>query len=211
MTFPSQFWVCGTDTGIGKTLVSAMLVHALKARYWKPVQTGTKTDSDTRDVGILSGCAAEDLLPERYTFSEPLSPHAAAALEGTYINPGEIQIPKPDGRPLVIETAGGLLVPYNDETLQLDVIERSGLPVVLVAANKLGTINHTLLSLLALNLRKIPVVGIVLSGPPSSIHKEAIERFSGIKILAEIPQLSVVSPVTVQHTAQRHFGGLVVA
>jgi dethiobiotin synthase len=205
MNFPNQFWVCGTDTGIGKTLVSAMLVHTLKATYWKPVQTGCATDSDTQTVKYLASLEPARVLPEVYALQEPLSPHAAAKREGVYINPGDIIIPKPEARPLVIETAGGVLVPINDDVLQIDIIRKSALPVVLVAANRLGTINHTLLTLEALLLRKIPVHGVVLSGPPSTIHVDAIENFGGVRILAEIPYLQDVTPEQVQAVAERFF------
>lgn len=203
--FPNQFWVVGTGTGVGKTLVSALLVHALGARYWKPIQTGAREDSDSRTVASLSGAAEADILKEAYIFDEPLSPHAAAALEDRYINPGEIIFPEPDSRPLVIEAAGGLLVPLNNDVLQIDLIAQSHLPVVLVGQNDLGTINHTLLSLHALYQRTIPVVGVILSGPPSEIHLNAIENFGFTPVLAQIPQLATVTPAQIAELSLNFF------
>lgn len=183
-------FVTGTDTGVGKTLASACLVRAWGASYWKPVQTGVATEAgDSETVAALAGLGPERIFPPAAVYDAPLSPHAAAALEGRSIRLADIQLPPDDGRPLVAEGAGGALVPLSDGAFMADVAEKLGLPVVLVARSGLGTINHTLLSLEALRRRNAPVAGVILSGPPNPGNRAAIERFGHVRVLAEIPLL----------------------
>lgn len=183
-------FVTGTDTGVGKTLVSACLTRAWGASYWKPVQTGVATDTgDSETVAALAEAPAERLYAPGAVFDAPLSPHAAAALEGRRVTLDDLSLPADDGRPLVVEGAGGLLVPFSDGAYMIDLAEKLGLPVVLVARSGLGTINHTLLSLEALRRRRIPVAGVVMSGPLNPGNRAAIEGFGQVRVLAEIPQI----------------------
>lgn len=179
-------FVTGTDTGIGKTLVSAWLTHHWRAEYWKPVQTGAAEDSDSATIAALAPAAR--VHPPAYVFQAPLSPHAAARLENASITLDGLKLPTTEG-PLVVEGAGGILVPLNDRALTVDWVEHLGLPVVVVARSGLGTINHTLLTLEALNRRHIPILGVVMNGPPNPGNRAAIEQFGDTRVLAEIPPL----------------------
>lgn len=183
-------FVAGSDTGVGKTLVSACLVRAWGASYWKPVQTGVAAEpGDSETVTTLAELPPERLFPPAAVFDAPLSPHAAAALEGRSVRLADITLPPDDGFPLVAEGAGGLMVPLSDGALMIDIIEKLAMPVVLVARSGLGTINHTLLSLEALRRRGAPIAGVVMSGPLNPGNRDAIERFGRVRVLAEIPQL----------------------
>ncbi|MBI1320956.1 MAG: dethiobiotin synthase [Candidatus Hydrogenedens sp.] len=186
----SGAFVTGTDTGIGKTLVSACLVRAWAADYWKPVQTGLAEDpGDSATVAALAGLSPARVHPPVYELAAPLSPHAAAALENVTIALDDFTLPA-TARPLVVEGAGGLLVPLNRSAFMIDLVARLGLPVVLVARSTLGTINHTLLSLEALRARHLPIAGVVLNGPDNPGNRAAIEQFGCVPILAVLPRLN---------------------
>ena len=144
--------VAGTDTGMGKTTVAAMLVLALDASYWKPIQSGAEEGTDRQRVQALTQLPDDRLLPERYVLSQPLSPHRAAELDGIEIEAEALALPALD-RTLVIEGAGGLMVPVTRNKLQIDVFADWSLPIILCARTALGTINHTLLSIEALRGR----------------------------------------------------------
>jgi dethiobiotin synthase len=190
VTTPSGVFVTGTDTGVGKTVVSACLVRAWHADYWKPAQTGIATETaDTPVVAMLSGAAAGRMHPPRHIFAQPLSVEAAAAAEGTRVALSDFALPRTP-RPLVVEGAGGVLVPIASGVLMVDLMRLLGLPVVLVARTTLGTINHTLLSLEALRLRGISILGVVLVGLPNPGNAEAIARHGAARILAQVPPLS---------------------
>ena len=180
--------VCGTDTDVGKTVVSALLVEGLRARYWKPVQSGMEGGGDTGRVAALLELPAERIVPEAYRLAAPVSPHWAAEREGVAIDPARLALPLGDG-PLVVECAGGLLVPLRRDWLQIEQIARWGLPVVLVARSGLGTLNHTLLSLEALRQRRIPVLGLVLNGEPHLDNPRTLAELGGVPVLAELPPL----------------------
>ncbi|MFG1480080.1 dethiobiotin synthase [Xanthobacter sp. V4C-4] len=183
--------VTGTDTGIGKTVFSAGLAAFLGARYWKPVQSGLEEETDTQAVARLAGLAPGDVLAEAYRLRTPASPHLAAAIDGVRIDPARLAPPSDDpGRPLVIEGAGGLMVPLADDLLFIDVFARWGLPVVLCARSGLGTINHTLLSLEALRRRSVPVRGVVLIGPPHAENARIIARLGAVPVLGTLPPLA---------------------
>ena len=147
-----QLVVCGTDTDVGKTVVSALVVQGLGAHYWKPVQSGLEGGGDTGRLQALLQLPAERLLAEAYRLRAPVSPHWAAEREGIRIDPARLTLPAVTG-PLVVETAGGLLVPLRRDWLQIDQLAVWGLPVLLVARSGLGTLNHTLLSVEALRRR----------------------------------------------------------
>ncbi|MGY0831945.1 dethiobiotin synthase [Azospirillum argentinense] len=198
---PRGVFVTGTDTGVGKTLVSACLARAWSAVYWKPLQTGLKDEAgDTPTVAALAAMPPERVHPPAYALAEPLSPHAAAELEGVAIDPDALSLLDTD-RPLVVEGAGGLMVPVTEDVFIIDLITRFGLPVVLVARSTLGTINHTLLSLEALRARGLAVAGVVLNGPPNPGNRAAIERFGKVRVLAEIPTLPRLDAETVAEAA----------
>jgi dethiobiotin synthetase len=183
--------VSGTDTGVGKTMFAAMLTAALDAAYWKPVQSGTGEGTDAQTVARLADVPPERILPERYVLSQPLSPHRSAELDGVEIDPDALVLPQPraDGRPIVVEGAGGLLVPLTRRTLFIDVFRRWGAPVVLCTRTALGTINHTLLSVEALKARGIPLLGIAFIGEALPDSERTIVEFSGARRLGRLPWL----------------------
>lgn len=183
-------FVTGTDTGIGKTLVSAVLVRSWGAEYWKPAQTGLAEEAgDTETVSALTGCITHE---PRHALQAPLSPEAAASLEGAAITLADFALPNTPG-PIVVEGAGGVMVPLNARHDYTDLLAALGLPAVLVARSTLGTINHTLLSLAALRRRGIPVLGVVLNGPPNPGNRAAIERHGRVRVIAEIAPLPSVN------------------
>ncbi len=189
--------VCGTDTDVGKTVVSALLVQGLGARYWKPVQSGLDDGGDRGRLQQLLQLPPERLLPEAYRFEAPVSPHWAAERQGLTIDPGRLALPAGDGA-LVVETAGGLLVPLRRDWLQIEQIAVWGLPVLLVARSGLGTLNHTLLSLEALRHRSIPVLGLVLNGPPHPDNPRTLESLGSVPVLAELPPLQPLSAAALE-------------
>lgn len=196
-----RVFIAGTDTDVGKTVVAAILVRAWGADYWKPVQTGAADDpGDTAVVARLAALTPERIHSPRHVFAAPLSPHAAAASEGARIALSDFAAPDTD-RPLVIEGAGGVLVPLNESALMIDLIERLEAPVIVVARSTLGTINHTLLTLAALRARSVAVRGVVLNGRPSPSNRKAIERFGEVTVLAEITRTEAVTPEWVEAMA----------
>ncbi|MFM7087676.1 MAG: dethiobiotin synthase [Cyanobium sp.] len=183
--------IVGTDTDVGKTVVSALVVQGLGAHYWKPVQSGLEGPTDSERLQQLIALPAERLLPEAYRLSAPVSPHWAAERDGVTIDPQRLQLPDPARLPgpLVVETAGGLLVPLRRDWLQIELLASWGLPLLLVARSGLGTLNHTLLSLEALNRRAIPVLGLVLNGPLHADNPRTLEQIGGVPVLLQLPTL----------------------
>ena len=186
------FFVTGTDTDVGKTVVAAWLVARLGACYWKPVQAGTDPETDSATVRRLAGVAQDRILPEAYVLPEPLSPHEAARRAGLAIDMAKLVPPACD-RPLVVEGAGGLMVPLNENSYVIDLARELDLPLILVARSTLGTINHTLLSLEAIRRRGLPLAGVVMNGPETPHNRAAIERYGRVEIIAEIPRLDRVT------------------
>jgi dethiobiotin synthase len=185
-------FVTGTDTGVGKTLVSAVLTRAWAADYWKPLQTGLADEpGDTETVTRLAELAPSRVHAPFREWRASLSPWAAATIENQPIDGGDLSLPAGE-RPIVVEGAGGLYVPIDDTVMMIDLAARFGLPVVLVVRSGLGTINHTLLSLEALRRRAIPVMGVVMSGAQNPGNRMAIELFGNVKVLLEIPLLERV-------------------
>jgi dethiobiotin synthetase len=180
--------VSGTDTGIGKTTVAAMLLLALDALYWKPLQSGTQDGTDRERVQALTHLPADRLLPERYVLSQPLSPHRAAELDGVAIDPKSLAVPAAE-RTLIIEGAGGLLVPITRQLLQIDLFTAWDLPVILCARTALGTINHTLLSIEALRSRRLRLHGVVFVGDDNPDNIRTIAEISGARVLGRLPRL----------------------
>ncbi len=194
----SRLVVCGTDTDVGKTVVSAWLVQGLQASYWKPVQSGLEGGGDRERVRQLLNLPPERMLPEAYAFREPVSPHWAAELDDTPLDPSQLTIPDHQGS-LVVETAGGLMVPLTRNWLQIDQLVEWQLPIVLVARSGLGTLNHTLLSLEALRRRNLTVLGLILNGPAHADNPGPLEQFGGVPVLAHLPKLS---PLTAESLAR---------
>ncbi len=188
----SAFVVTGTDTGIGKTIFSAALTGALQAHYWKPVQAGLDDGADRDHVAQLSGVPAAHILPEAYRLNTPCSPHRAAEIDGVTIDPAQLTLP--DVRPLVIEGAGGALVPVTRSTTYADVFAMWNLPVIIVARTALGTINHSLLTIEALRARNVPIHGVAFVGDGVEDSEATICAMGGVKRLGRLPMLDRLNP-----------------
>ena len=198
------FVVTGTDTGIGKTVFSAALAGALDGYYWKPVQSGLDEETDSETVRRLSGLSAERIFPEAWRLQTPVSPHLSAEIDGVAIDPDALRLPETD-RPLVVEGAGGLLVPLTRQSTYIDVFARWGRPVILCARTGLGTINHTLLSVEALRQRRIPIAGIAFIGEERSDTQAIIAEMSGLPVLGRLPMLDVLTPENLRRAFRDHF------
>lgn len=190
-----RLFVTGIGTEVGKTVVSAILTEKLKADYWKPVQSGDLDYSDTQKVKDLTDNSTSVFHPERYRFSQPLSPHAAAEIDGVTIKMEEFVVPETKNH-LIIEGAGGLLVPLN-EYLTADLISRLRASVVLVSRNYLGSINHTLLTVQELRRRNIPVLGLVFNGERTPKTEAIIEHYSQLPVLFKVEEEKVINKTTV--------------
>ena len=181
-----RFVVSGTDTNIGKTVFCAGLAGMLGARYWKPVQAGLPGDSD-----VVAELAGVEIVPEAYVLQMPASPHQAAAEEDIAIDPDSLT--PPDG-PVVIEGAGGLMVPLTRQVLYIDVFARWKLPLILCARTRLGTINHTLLSIEAVRRRDIPLHGVAFIGEPNDESEKIICEIGKVKRLGRLPVIEPLTP-----------------
>lgn len=185
MRGPRNLVVTGTDTDVGKTVFAAGLAAAMGATYWKPIQAGLEDGGDSVRVTALG---VGSVLPEAYRLSTPCSPHRAASLDGVRIEVERLALPSLAG-PLVVEGAGGVLVPVQDELLYADLFARWQAPVVLVARTALGTINHSLLSIEALRARRVPLLGVAFVGPSVPDSEETIARLGGVRRLGRLPWL----------------------
>ena len=185
--------VTATGTDIGKTVFAAALTAALDGCYWKPVQAGLDDGSDLERVGRLSGLPAARLLPEAYRLTTPCSPHRAAEIDGVTIDVDALEPPRCD-RPLVIEGAGGVLVPFTRQATFADVMARWQLPVVLVAATSLGTISHSLAAIEALRARKVDIRGVAFVGDAVEDSEATIADMGGVKRLGRLPMLDPLDP-----------------
>lgn len=190
----ARFVVTGTDTDVGKTVFAAALAGAIGAAYWKPVQAGVLPATDSETVRRLGGLDGGAVLPERYRLREPLSPHRAAELEGVTIDIDSLDPPTTD-RPLVIEGAGGPLVPLNRHTLSADLFARWGIPVILCARTMLGTINHSLLAIEALRARGVPLHGIAFIGAANEDNEATIAAFGHVRRLGRLRHVEPLTPV----------------
>jgi dethiobiotin synthetase len=199
-----RFVVSGTDTNVGKTIFSAGLAGALGAFYWKPIQSGVAPEGDKETVMRLSGLPADHILPERYRLNAPLSPHRSAELDGIVIQPTMLVPPDVLG-PLVIEGAGGLMVPITRAFLQIDLYQKWQLPVILVTRTTLGTINHTLLSIAALRSRGIPIHGIAFVGEDNSDNIRTIAEMGDARVLGRLPHLPQLNAHTLRDAFTTHF------
>ncbi|MEG3171147.1 dethiobiotin synthase [Sphingomonas sp. ZB1N12] len=195
--------VTGTDTDIGKTVFAAGLTVALGARYWKPVQAGLSDGSDAASVVTL-GVPADHVLPEAYRLTTPCSPHLAAEIDGVTIDPDLLALPQVDG-PLVVEGAGGVMVPVTRELIFADLFARWGKPVVLVARTGLGTINHSLLSIGALRSRGVPILGIAFVGDAVEDSEATIATLGKVRQLGRLPRLDPLNAATLAEAFAANF------
>lgn len=179
-----KIFITGTDTDIGKTLISSWICLHFNFEYFKPIQSGCEDGTDSEKVKSLSGCVVHK---ESYIFKAPYSPHLASRMEGEIIDPTTIKLP--DSKRLLIEGAGGILVPINDNFLVADLIKQLKTPTIVVSSSKLGTINHTLLTLEALRMRNIEILGVIMNGQLNQNNAKAIEFYGKTKVLAQVPQL----------------------
>ncbi|MFD2052227.1 dethiobiotin synthase [Mesorhizobium calcicola] len=189
--------IAGTDTGIGKTVFSAGLAGLLDGFYWKPVQSGLDEETDSEVVERLAGLPTGRVLPEVYRLKEPLSPHRSAELDGVAIDVAKLSLPDLPG-PIVIEGAGGLMVPLNRQKKFIDIFAQWRMPVILCARTTLGTINHTLLSIEALRARSIPLIGIAFIGDEVADTQRTIVEFSGVRQLGRLPHLDPLTSGTLR-------------
>ena len=198
-----RYAVAGIGTGVGKTLVSALFVECLEASYWKPIQAGSLVHTDTDEVRRLVTPGRARFLPEAHRLQAAMAPDAAAAREGVTITKEDLSLPQVEG-PLVVELAGGVLVPVADGLLNIDLLQDWGLPVVVVSNYYLGSINHTLLTVEALQSRNLPLAGIVFNGERNDASRRVILRATGLKCLLDLPRLrQPASPREVKAHAAR--------
>jgi dethiobiotin synthetase len=187
-----KIFVTGTDTDVGKTTICSWLCLHTGYSYFKPIQTGTIEGTDSEKIHSLTNVTIHK---EIYTYKDPVSPHLAALIENKEINLKKIISPNADN--LIVEGAGGLLVPINKKQFIIDLIDYLKLPVILVARSTLGTINHTLLSIETLRARKIPILGVIINGIPNKNNEEAIKLYGKVPILATFPKLENVNKDTI--------------
>lgn len=199
MKFPEQIFITGTDTGIGKTVVSTILTLGLNALYWKPIQSGLDFPTDTDWVRRNTGLPERHFAPETYRLTQPLSPHESARLDHVQIELDQFVMPEQEGFPhLVVEGAGGIMVPINEKEYLFHLAKQFDLPVVLVAKSGLGTINHTLLSIEKLKSEGLAIFGVVLNGPKNEKNREAIEFYGKVKVIGELGPLANFQKETLQ-------------
>ena len=202
-------FVTGTDTGVGKTVVSSLLVAALRrfrpVGYWKPIQTGIEEDDDTAEVCRLASCTTGEIVDDGVRLPRPLSPHLSARLAGRSVTIADLSpiAERLSGdRYWIVEGAGGVLVPINDSEMMLDLMIGLGLPAVVASRSGLGTINHTLLTVAQLRRRSISVAGVVMVGRPNRENRKAIEQYGDVSVLAELPQIEDLGPESIARAAR---------
>jgi dethiobiotin synthetase len=196
--------ITGTDTGIGKTVFSAAVTDALGACYWKPIQSGLDEETDSETVLRLGRIPSQRILPEAWRLKTPVSPHLSTELDEVTLDPDALQPPETN-LPLIIEGAGGLLVPLTRHKTFADVFARWQIPVVLCARTGLGTINHTLLSLEAMRQRRIPVLGVAFIGDTYPDTQRIIEEMGNVRILGRLPRLEPLTPDTLRRAFRENF------
>jgi dethiobiotin synthetase len=200
------YFVTGTDTNVGKTVLSALLVAALDAVYWKPVQTGASEGTDRESVRLWAK-ATEDRLPlERYRFYPPFSPHLASREGGIRIALDAFELPEaPADRKWIVEGAGGVMVPLNEHDMMRDLMRQIGFPVLVAARTALGTINHTLLTLAALREASLPICGVALIGKKNIDNRRAIENYGNVRVIGHIPILEKINRAALLDVYEKHF------
>ena len=192
-----RYFVTGTGTDVGKTVVSTILCELLHATYWKPIQSGDLQNSDSKKIQEWLNNTIE-IIPEAHLFSEALSPHVASKIDGVSINPAMLNLPKTTGN-LIVEGAGGWLVPINDAGITFaDLAEQWNIPIILVSRHYLGSINHTLLSIESIQSRNVNIHGIIYVGEPLPDTCEIIEKITGVKTLFTVPIFDKVDKETIK-------------
>lgn len=191
-----RYFITGIGTGIGKTIVSAILTEKLKADYWKPIQSGDLEQSDSLMVQNLLSNRKSWIHPEQYRLNHPLSPHLSAKLDEVSIDLNSFRLPETENN-LIVEGAGGLMVPLNNQHLILDLIKKLDLPVIVVSQHYLGSINHTLLSLNTLKQHNISIKGVIFNGEPNEESKGYILNYSRVDYLGSVPLLKDVTRETI--------------
>ncbi len=191
-------FVTGTDTNVGKTVVSAaLMVRFPGARYWKPIQTGP--DDDTSEVLRLAEAQRNAAYHHGVRLPDAVSPHLAAQRAGTRVDPAfHAASVKDSDDKWIVEGAGGALVPVNEADLMIHLMERLGLPVLIAARGTLGTINHTLLTLEALRARRLTIAGVVMVGAPNTDNRAAIEHYGSVAVLGEMPHFDPLTPAALR-------------
>jgi len=195
-----KLFVTGIGTDVGKTVVSSVLVEALRADYWKPVQTGSFFSTDTAKVQKWVSNSESKFHPEGYMLKQYMSPHAAAELEDIEIRLSDLKLPATDNT-LIIEGAGGLMVPLNRTEFMIDMIKQFDAEVVLVIQNYLGSINHTLLSIDALKNRGLKILGVVFNGAPHQLSQDIIMEYCQLKVLGRINKEKDLTPEIIKSYA----------
>ncbi|WP_426329746.1 dethiobiotin synthase [Pedobacter sp. R-06] len=197
----AKYFITGIGTGIGKTLISAVLTEKLKADYWKPIQSGDLNTSDSITIHSLISNTQTVIHPESYRLTQPLSPHLSARLDGIEIDLNKINMPLTNND-LIVEGAGGLMVPLNEKELIIDLIKKLNIEVILVSQNYLGSINHTLLSVNLLKQYEIPIKGIIFNGDENVETERYIQQYAKIKKLGIIPNFSNIDKEKVKAAGQ---------
>lgn len=195
-----KIFITGIGTDVGKTVVSAILAEALQADYWKPVQAGNLEDTDSDFVRRMISNSLSIVHPETFRLTKPMSPHAAAKIDGVKIRLKDFVLPDTKNM-LLIEGAGGLMVPLNDKRLVIDLIEKLNAEVIIVIKNYLGSINHSLLSIEALKRKNLKVRGLIFNGEPNKASEEIILRHSGLPLLGSILQEQEITKEQVRYYA----------
>lgn len=202
MSNAKQYFISGIDTNVGKTLVSTVLVEALKADYWKPIQSGDLDNSDTQKVRNLVSNSSTKFYESTYAFKTPASPHYAAKIDNQLIDLYNFTKNNSSNN-LIVEGAGGLMVPLNNQHLLIDLIKHLNLEVVLVIKNYLGSINHSLLSIEILKQHTIPLKGIIFNGEAVASSEEYILQYSGARCLGKIPNLEQIDKETIKQISEQ--------
>lgn len=182
---PKDIFVTGIDTNVGKTVISSILAQALHADYWKPIQTGNTDGTDSHTAKKLISNPKSRIHPEAYNLEAPVVPSHAAHLEGVEIDPSQIVLPHTPNR-LVVEGAGGLMVHLRRDFMVIDLIRQLKIPVMLVSKNYLGSINHTLLSIEAIQNRGIEILGVIYNGTRTNHMRELIHETTGIPEIGSV-------------------------
>lgn len=195
----TRFVVTGTDTGIGKTIFSAALAQATATPYWKPIQSGLEDETDSEVVARLAGVP---IRPEAYRLVTPASPHIAAEIDGVNIDVETLAPPSGD---LIVEGAGGALVPVTRTTLYADLFARWQVPVIVCARTALGTINHSLLTIEALRARGVPIHGLAFLGDTVEDSEAIISAISGVRRLGRLPIIDPLDSATLAAAFKAHF------
>lgn len=204
LKFPDRLFITGTDTDIGKTVVCAILMAGLQCEYWKPVQSGLDEITDTQWIKEKTELPDNHFHPETYRLSLPLSPHASAAHDNITIDLDMFEVPKTSNT-LIIEGAGGIMVPLNDRHFMVDLMKKIDAPVLLVTRSTLGTINHTLLSLDYLKKQGLKIFGVVMNGERNDGNREAIKRYGNIKIFMQIEPIADINKYSLKNSFEECF------